>query len=112
MPQVSRYMGSGMSSIEVWAAFVAASTVLLIIPGPTALFVVSYTLAQGWHAALPMAVGVALGDFTAMTFSMLGVGAGIRQALHRAQAVRGCLFDLAWRQAVASQGDARCRAAH
>jgi len=62
-------------SIEVWAAFVAASTMLLIIPGPTVLLVVSYALGQGWRAALPMAAGVALGDFTAMTLSMLGVGA-------------------------------------
>lgn len=62
-------------SVEVWAAFVAASAILLIIPGPTVLLVVSYALGQGWRAALPMAAGVALGDFTAMTFSMLGVGA-------------------------------------
>src|SRR5215471_6115733 len=62
-------------SIEVWVAFVAASTILLIIPGPTVLLVVSYALGQGWRAALPMAIGVALGDFTAMTLSMLGVGA-------------------------------------
>jgi len=62
-------------SLEVWAAFVAASTILLVIPGPTVLLVVSYALGQGWRAALPMAVGVALGDFTAMTLSMLGVGA-------------------------------------
>lgn len=62
-------------TIEIWTAFVAASIILLIIPGPTVLLVVSYTLGQGWRAALPMAVGVALGDFTAMTLSMLGVGA-------------------------------------
>jgi threonine/homoserine/homoserine lactone efflux protein len=62
-------------SIETWLAFVAASTVLLVIPGPTILLVMSYALGQGWRAALPMAVGVALGDFTAMTLSMLGIGA-------------------------------------
>ena len=60
---------------ESWLAFTAASTVLLIIPGPTVLLVVSYALGQGWRTALPMAVGVALGDFTAMTLSMLGLGA-------------------------------------
>jgi len=43
--------------------------------GPTVLLVVSYALGQGWRTALPTAVGVALGDFTAMTLSMLGVGA-------------------------------------
>ncbi|WP_274630211.1 LysE family translocator [Arvimicrobium flavum] len=62
-------------SLEVWAAFAAASAVLLVIPGPTILLVVSYALGQGWRTALPMAVGVALGDFTAMTLSMLGIGA-------------------------------------
>ena len=61
--------------LESWLAFTAASAVLLIIPGPTVLLVVSYALGQGWRTALPMAVGVALGDFTAMTLSMLGVGA-------------------------------------
>jgi len=61
--------------LETWAAFAAASAVLLIIPGPTILLVVSYALGQGWRTALPMAIGVALGDFTAMTLSMLGIGA-------------------------------------
>ncbi len=62
-------------SVETWLAFVAASTILLVIPGPTILLVVSYALGRGWRTAFPMAVGVALGDFTAMTLSMLGIGA-------------------------------------
>lgn len=62
-------------TFETWAAFCAASAVLLVIPGPTILLVVSYALGQGWRTALPMAAGVALGDFTAMTLSMLGIGA-------------------------------------
>jgi threonine/homoserine/homoserine lactone efflux protein len=62
-------------SIEAWLAFSSATLVLLIIPGPTILLVVSYALGQGWRTALPMAIGVALGDFTAMTLSLFGVGA-------------------------------------
>src|SRR5919108_3219710 len=62
-------------TIETWLAFAAASTVLLIIPGPTILLVISYALGRGMRTALPVAAGVALGDFTAMTLSMLGVGA-------------------------------------
>lgn len=62
-------------SLEIWLAFALASTVLVLIPGPTVLLVVSYALGQGWRSALPTAVGVALGDFTAMTLSMLGLGA-------------------------------------
>ncbi|MBK8158290.1 MAG: LysE family translocator [Rhodospirillaceae bacterium] len=62
-------------SWETWAAFTAASALLMVIPGPTILLVISYALGQGWRAAFPMAIGVALGDFTAMTLSMLGLGA-------------------------------------
>ena len=62
-------------TLSLWAAFVTASSILLVIPGPTVLLVVSYALGQGWRTALPMAIGVALGDFTAMTLSMLGLGA-------------------------------------
>ena len=62
-------------TFETWLAFAAAAAVLLVIPGPTILLVVSYALGQGWRTALPMAAGVALGDFTAMTLSLLGLGA-------------------------------------
>src|SRR6516165_12508719 len=62
-------------TFATWLTFLAASGILVLIPGPTVLLVVSYALGQGWRAALPMAIGVALGDFTAMTLSMLGVGA-------------------------------------
>jgi threonine/homoserine/homoserine lactone efflux protein len=62
-------------SIETWLAFAAASAVLLVIPGPTILLVISYALGRGMRTALPVALGVALGDFTAMTLSLLGLGA-------------------------------------
>lgn len=58
-----------------WIAFALASIVLLIIPGPTVLLVVSYALTQGKRVALAMAAGVALGDLTAMTLSLAGLGA-------------------------------------
>jgi len=62
-------------SIDAFLAFAAATMILLVIPGPTILLVVSYALGQGWRAAVPLAIGVALGDFTAMTLSLFGVGA-------------------------------------
>jgi threonine/homoserine/homoserine lactone efflux protein len=64
-----------LMSFEHWIAFVAASAVLLAIPGPTVLLVVSYSLGHGRRAATATVGGVALGDFTAMTASMLGLGA-------------------------------------
>jgi threonine/homoserine/homoserine lactone efflux protein len=62
-------------SVEHWLAFVAASAILLAIPGPTVLLVISYALGHGRHSAGATVAGVALGDFTAMTASMLGLGA-------------------------------------
>lgn len=62
-------------SFEQWFAFAAASAVLLAIPGPTILLVISYALGHGKKVAGATVGGVALGDFTAMTASMLGLGA-------------------------------------
>jgi threonine/homoserine/homoserine lactone efflux protein len=62
-------------SFEPWLAFVAASIVLLAIPGPTVLLVVSYALGHGRRYAAATVAGVALGDLTAMTASLLGLGA-------------------------------------
>jgi len=62
-------------SIEHWLAFVVASSILLAIPGPTILLVISYALGHGRKVAGATVAGVALGDFTAMTASMLGLGA-------------------------------------
>ncbi|MBI1218766.1 MAG: LysE family translocator [Rhodobacteraceae bacterium] len=69
-------------SLDLWLAFVAAATVLLMIPGPTILLVVSYSLTQGRRVALAMALGVALGDFIAMTASLLGLGAVVLASAH------------------------------
>lgn len=62
-------------SIELWLAFVAASAVLLVIPGPTILTVISYSLSHGGRAKVPLVAAVALGDSTALVVSLLGLGA-------------------------------------
>lgn len=62
-------------SIELWLAFVAASAVLLIIPGPTILTVISYSMTHGRRANVPLVAAVALGDSTALVVSLLGLGA-------------------------------------
>ncbi|MEM6478871.1 MAG: LysE family translocator [Pseudomonadota bacterium] len=62
-------------TFELWLAFVAAASALLLIPGPTVLLVLSYALSQGRRVALASAAGVALGDLVAMTVALLGLGA-------------------------------------
>jgi threonine/homoserine/homoserine lactone efflux protein len=61
--------------LDHWLAFAAASIVLLVIPGPTILTVISYSLAHGRRAKAPLVAAVALGDSTALALSLLGLGA-------------------------------------
>ena len=62
-------------SFELWLAFFVASTALLAVPGPTVMLVVSYALGHGKTSGWATVPGVTLGDFTAMTASLLGAGA-------------------------------------
>lgn len=56
------------------AAFIAASFILLIIPGPTIILVISKALAHGRKVAMASVAGVGLGDLIAATLSLVGVG--------------------------------------
>jgi threonine/homoserine/homoserine lactone efflux protein len=56
-------------------AFTLASFVLIIIPGPSVLFVVSRALAYGRRTALTTVVGGAAGSFTLAAAVAVGVGA-------------------------------------
>ena len=61
-------------SMEIWLAYVVASTIVLVIPGPTILTVISYSVTHGRGANAPLVAGVALGDSTALCCSLLGLG--------------------------------------
>ena len=75
--------------IELWRAFVAASAVLLIIPAPTILTVISYSIAHGSRANMPLVVGVTLGDSTALLVSLLGLGALLATSAFWSMVVKG-----------------------
>ncbi len=62
-------------AIEIWLAFAITSAVMLSIPGPTVILIVSYIVGKGARTAWATAPGVVLGDFTAMTISLAGAGA-------------------------------------
>ncbi len=62
-------------NIEVWLAFAFASLVLLLVPGPVVMLVMGYTISNGRSLAAAAIPGVILGDFVAMTISLLGAGA-------------------------------------
>jgi threonine/homoserine/homoserine lactone efflux protein len=62
-------------TFQTWMAFSLASALVLVIPRPTIIAVVSHSLAHGRSAVIPLVIGVTLGDFAAMTLSLLGLGA-------------------------------------
>lgn len=62
-------------SPEYLVAFVVASAVLLVIPGPTIILVISQALAHGRRVALASIAGVGLGDLLATSLSLAGAGA-------------------------------------
>ncbi|WP_455384178.1 LysE family translocator [Acidihalobacter prosperus] len=62
-------------SMHLWLAFVAASALLVAIPGPTALTLVSYSVSHGRGNSALLVLAVMLGDSTALTLSLLGLGA-------------------------------------
>jgi len=62
-------------NIHLYLSFILASAIVLIIPGPTILTVISQSIHHGRKSAFPLVLGVLLGDFSAMTLSLLGLGA-------------------------------------
>ena len=62
-------------NIESFIPFVLATVLILIIPGPTIILVISQAVTHGRKSVIPLVVGVLLGDFTAMACSLLGLGA-------------------------------------
>ena len=62
-------------SIENWIAFVLASMVLVAIPGPAVLFMLSTALHRGFKKSLWALPGLALGLVVSISVSLLGAGA-------------------------------------
>ncbi len=62
-------------SLDVWLAYCLAASVLLLIPGPTVLLVVSQSLAHGRRVVPSSVAGLTLGDAVAVVASLLGLGA-------------------------------------
>jgi len=62
-------------SLEIYITYILATTLILIIPGPTIILVVSQAVTHGRKSVVPLAAGVVFGDFIAMTLSLLGLGA-------------------------------------
>ncbi len=75
-------------SLEMLLAFIVASSVLLSIPGPTILTVISYSISHGNRAKIPLVAAVALGDSTALFLSLVGLGVLLTQSAFLFQIIK------------------------
>lgn len=62
-------------------AFVVVAAVVIVIPGPSVLFVVSRALASGRQVALPSVLGNTVGEYLQVTAVALGLGALAHQSV-------------------------------
>ena len=60
--------------LENWLAYTFVTATFLLIPGPTILLVISYSLIRGRQVVFALLLGVGLGDVVAMILSFMGVG--------------------------------------
>ncbi|MFC7220060.1 LysE family translocator [Streptomyces polyrhachis] len=70
-----------MTSTDRLLAFAAMSFLLIVIPGPSVLFVVGRALAQGRRAALVTVVGNTLGSYVLVAGVALGVGTVVERSV-------------------------------
>ncbi|MDQ1172936.1 threonine/homoserine/homoserine lactone efflux protein [Microbacterium testaceum] len=80
-PEARRQYSSRMPPIETLLAFVAASVVLIVIPGPGVLFVIGRSIALGRRAGLLSVVGNALGNIPAILAVAFGIGALVASSI-------------------------------
>lgn len=72
---------SPMVSSDRLLAFAAMSFLLIVIPGPSVLFVIGRALSQGRRAALTTVVGNTLGAYVLVVAVALGVGAVVERSV-------------------------------
>lgn len=69
-------------------AFIIASVILLVIPGPTIIMVITQALSHGRRVALASVLGVGLGDLVATSLSIAGAGALLATSAHLFQILK------------------------
>lgn len=70
-----------MPSLHAFAAYALASFLLVVVPGPSVLFVISRGVALGRKAALATVVGNAVGVYVQALFVAVGLGAVISRSV-------------------------------
>ena len=63
-----------MINLNLWLAFIGASLVIGLIPGPGVISIIGYAINSGRNTALAAVAGMVVGNTIAMLLSLIGVG--------------------------------------
>src|SRR5580700_6530750 len=74
-PKKKPFMLHSLIMSSTFAAFLIASTILAVTPGPGVIYVVTRTLSRGRQAGLASVAGIALGNLANATAASLGLAA-------------------------------------
>ena len=80
-PRQSLVDSATVPSVSVLTGFVVASVLILIIPGPSVLFIISRGITLGRGAAAATVVGNSAGAFVQMALVALGLGAIVERSI-------------------------------
>lgn len=73
-------LNDGMVSTDRFLAFAAMSLLVIVIPGPSVLFVIGRALAHGRRTAVATALGNVFGSYVLVVAVALGVGALVERS--------------------------------
>lgn len=62
-------------TFEIWLTFVITASIIIVVPGPTNIYIVGQSLNHGKKASIPLSAGVLTGDALCISLSLLGVSA-------------------------------------
>jgi len=62
-------------TFEMWLTFVITASIVIVVPGPTNIYVINQSLNHGKKASIPLSAGVIIGDVLCISLSLLGVSA-------------------------------------
>lgn len=64
-----------MPDVAHWSIFLAATFVLLLVPGPSVIYVLTHAIDHGYRGAVLASVGLALGDLLQVFVTIVGLSA-------------------------------------
>lgn len=62
-------------TFEIWLTFVITASIIIVVPGPTNIYIVGQSLNHGKKASIPLSAGIVTGDVLCISLSLLGISA-------------------------------------